>query len=248
MHKSFVEPTVLTQIKTLVGSIHHYCVFIQAGLFQIIKNSSNTFINRFDTSQIIVHIASIFPQNQFTTSEFSTIKIFYNWLIISIPCFSLIWSIATSTMLVRPICCIGVLKHFQIPIQFHCVFNRHILLMFSQSPTAVIIKKCFRQWKNHIFKCVQVFRIWFPGAMWCFVMHHQHKWFAWFFSRFKKLQCFFGDYITNISSNLIFPCWITKFGVVILSLSTQNIPVIETRWCTSQVPFSNNSSLITTFL
>ena len=47
MQPPFVEPTMLTHIEALVRRVHNDGIFIQTGLFEILKNATDIFIKSF---------------------------------------------------------------------------------------------------------------------------------------------------------------------------------------------------------
>lgn len=61
IHKTLIEPPVLSHIKALIGSINNHRIFHQIMCFQILQQTSDFIVNRFNTPKIIFEIFLIFP-------------------------------------------------------------------------------------------------------------------------------------------------------------------------------------------
>lgn len=64
VHKSFVEPAMLTQIETQIGSINNNRILGQAIFIQIIEYLPYTIVNRLNAFQIVAQVTLVFPFGQ----------------------------------------------------------------------------------------------------------------------------------------------------------------------------------------
>ena len=61
IHEAFIEPTVLAEEESLVGSVDNDCIIQLANLFKIVQKAADIFVYRQYGSQIVAHILLILP-------------------------------------------------------------------------------------------------------------------------------------------------------------------------------------------
>ena len=129
------------------------------------------------------------------------------------------------------------IRHFQVIDKVHIL--EYVHLLFGSSYTAFIfIIEIFRQWKLHLIKRSQVTSV------------GQQQTERFFFLPFvlQPFQRQVRSDIGGIPFYLHFLTIIYKIRIVIITLTNQNIPIIESRGIRGEMPFTNNSSLITCLL
>ena len=81
VHESFVKPSVLAHIESLVAGVDHQGVVRQAFFVQIVQYASYVVIQGFYHLGIVAHVALIFPFRQFFSLRLGFIEFLDKWRI-----------------------------------------------------------------------------------------------------------------------------------------------------------------------
>ena len=200
-----------------------------------------------------MHITLILPLRQFLAFQFPGFKIFDNRVIISIPGSFLLrihTLIHSASITFQSSFCMNLIffiRHFQVINKVHIL--EYVHLLFGSSYTAFIfIIEIFRQWKLHLIKRSQVTSVGHPCTVRGFMMQQQTERFFFLPFVLQPFQRQVRSDIGGIPFYLHFLTIIYKIRIVIITLTNQNIPIIESRGIRGKMPFTNNSSLITCLL
>ena len=180
IHKSLIKPSMLTHIKSLVGSINYKCVFKQSFITQIVEHTAHISIERCHHFGIVAHVALELPLGERIACKISRSKFLYNGIIMCIPASYLSRIHSTQHMLISPTQS-GVQsgeKNLIIVGQIHIMIARNgHFLRFCRRASGIIIVEICRQVKDLIFIKVKVASIGKPIAMHSLVMNQQAEWF-----------------------------------------------------------------------
>ena len=206
-----------------------------------------------DDTNIIVHILLVFPFSQRLAGKFLFLELFDDRVIMLVPGGFLFRShpvvhITSGFFQSR----IGVdlvffVCQFQVIHQIH-VFNDTHFLLRSGNTAFIFVVESFRYRENNILIQFQITGIRHPGTVRSLMMQEQAERFVLIPFLVHPVDSQIGCYIGGVSFYLFLFSVIDKIRIVIIALSYQYVPVIEPGRFGCQVPFTDNSGLVTGLL
>ena len=206
-----------------------------------------------DHAQIIVHVLLVFPFGQCLSCQLLFLKLLDDRIIMFVPgCFlsrshPVIQATAAFLKTGRRMDFIFLIRHLQVIDEIHILDNAHLLFGCGNTSFIFVIER-FGNRINNIFIQIQVAGIWHPSTMGGFVMEQKAERFVFIALVIQPVQGQVRRDVCCITFDLFFLAVIDKVRIIIISLSSQNIPIIETGRIGCQVPLSDNSGLITGLL
>lgn len=226
VHVPFVEQPVFTQEETLVGGVDHDRVFVQAGLFEVVEDLSDALVHGFDARQVILHVAVVLVLDQFTAAQ----------------------GVAVDHQHLR-----GRSEPFGQRVgrqsrrrgEFEVVVgvpvgNGHFVVLQRGFPGGVVVPESFGDGEGLVLVFFPQVGTGLERTVRCLVVAHEHEGTV-FRSVFDEFDRLVGNQVGRIAAFV--PC--AAFcrihdGIVVKSLSGEDIPVVETRGVGREVPFSDH--------
>ena len=248
---------MFAHIKALVAGINDHCIVHQVVRLQIIKYSSNLFINAVDDTHIVANIALVLPLKEGITSQMLSQHCLVARIIYRFPFLSLFWRHARKLMpeavaiaFVRITHTWFYLCNLQVVTHFHVLFNTHLLFMGSTTSGGIVIVEGLGQGELDVFIEVEHVKWRHPVAMGCLVVDEECKRLL-FVTLLEKLYCVIGNEVSSITflyNVLSFCLFRTESWVVIVTLPWKDLIGIETFRLAKHVPFTYHTCLIACLL
>ncbi len=233
---AFVEPAVLSEIETLVGTVDHDGVLVQSLLFQVGQHAAHVVVHRGDATQVILDVTLVLPANQILALQVGLGQGRVLGIVGSIPKLSLLRR--------------EVAGGSQLEVTLgHGLGNRHVLLVGGQSPPLVVIEERVRFGQGDVVVFGQVFRPRLPITVRRLVLEHQHERLRLVSFVLHPVQGQVGDNVRRVahvidsSVLLSVAIRILEHGrIVVGSLANQHFRVIVSlrRHVRAQVPLADH--------
>ena len=215
---------MFSEEKTLVRRINHYSIFIQSRLFQVVEHLTYALIHSLYARQIILHIAVVFVLYQLTARQFPTIN---------------------HKLLRRsrqPFCQrIGRKSRRRRKLQVIVgkrIGKSHLVVFQRRFTRCIVVPECFRQRERSVLVLLAQVGTRLERTMRSLVLtHHEERLVLG--SVFNEFYRLVGNQIGSISA---FIARSAVFGVhyrvIVLSLSGEYLPVVETCGIGREMPFA----------
>ena len=239
---------MLTQEEALVRGVDHQRVVGQPLGIQIVQQAANTLIDRGDGAQISLHVAlkleMVVLGLRREGKDFSRVFVNQPDRADIVRRGQLTVRHAGYQQITNFLPAIG-LYQTEVPVG-HIVGNPHLCLGRCLRAVFVVIAKGIRQ-GNVCRVVIFVLGMIFPGAVWRFVMAHQHEGLGGV-ARFEPVQRFVGDDVCHIARVAGSACRLMEHRVVVVALAGHHRPVVKAcglvRRAFAQMPLAKDRSLV----
>ncbi len=110
VHPTFVVPTVIADVETLVGRIDHDRVVGQPQLLERFHQCPDAFVDTFDAAQVVLGVTLILPANQLVGGKIRFVERLVSWCVGVPPNLQLLRA-SCAACFARPICQTGLPRH-----------------------------------------------------------------------------------------------------------------------------------------
>jgi len=254
IHESLVEPSVFTHVESLVGSIDNHGVVQQVLFFQVVQQAADVAVNGCDDTQIVTHVLLVFPFGQCFSCQFGFLELLDDGVIVCIPCRFL--SRIHTAFIIHFASPLGIyatgnfiflVGHFQVINDVHVLVDAHFLLLCGQSSFIVVVE-VVRQRESLVCKEFEVTSVRHPGAVRSLVVE-EHTERLVLIAVFYPVDGLVGDDVGGIAFHLCaFAVHLDEGRVIIVALSRQDFPMVESLRIAYEVPLANHRCLIAVLL
>ena len=203
-----------------------------------------------DHPAVIVHVALVFPFRQLLTRAFLRLEIGDDGVIIGIPSrllcrIHIIINVATRSLQIGiGMDLILLIGHLEVINNIHILDDAHLLLSRSR-PTRIIVVEVFGQRKGHIVVKPQVAGVGHPSTMRRLVMQQEAEGFILVPLVAEPIQRQVSRDVGGIAFDLPLLAIINESRIVVIALTYQDVPIIETGRIGGQVPLPDHRRLVT---
>ena len=215
IHPAFIKPPVLTEPKTLVGTVNHNRVLSQSRLVKVLEHPANVLIHSFYAAQVVLDIALIVPAGALFAGQLGVLDSLVAWSEISIKGFELLGGKLA-----------GVAEHQATGT--NVVGDPHFMVGGSRAATRIIIEQRWRFGNFNVVKFPQVPQCRFPSAVRCLVLAHQEERLL-VIPPVKPLECLVRDDVGSVTGMLDVLAIGDQHWIVILALALEHLEMIEAR-------------------
>ena len=248
VHEPLVKPSVLAQIKSLVGSIDNNRIFVKPRTLQIVENLAHAFVHTCHGSHVVLHITLVFPFSHFLKRTFLGIELIVAFTV-GIQKTALFFRSHCTQKSMRPrvkqkFVAVDASHHLQVVAFVHVAVNVHFLHLGGITALIGIEIVVGQRELRMLIQTVMAFGR-HPVAVHGLVVHHQEKRLAAFsLTVVQPFLAILRNEVGDIAHVLRRVVLRDEIRIAIVSLVIENHPMVETGRLGNQMPLSDNGRFI----
>ena len=241
---------MFTKKEPLVGAVDHDGILRQPLLVEPVQQSTDVVVDRCDAAKVVLDVTLVLPPHQVASLEIRLAELLISIPERRIPGRQLLRRQSFAHPLDPPVGS-GQLRTFllrgfdlQIVVQVHVPIDLHLLIVRGAGPGGVVIEERRRFWNIHVRVEIEVIRTGHPTPMRRLVLAHQEKRLLPVPVILEPVDGSVGHQVSHVSLITYGALGGDEVRVVVVTLSRQDRPVIETRGIRLQMPLAHERRLV----
>ena len=248
VHEALVEPSVLAHIEALVRGVYNHRVLQQTLLLEVVEHDAYIAVYRGNDTQVVAHVLLEFPFGQLFAREVTSLEVGNHGIVVAVPSGLHLGAHALAVHLASPAFVSAVelvlaVGHLEVIYDAHVLGDAHLLLLGSGAAFVVVVEG-FGHGEVAVAEEVEVTGVGHPCTVRRLMVQQQAEGLFGVAQAVEPVDGYVGRDIGGVTLALDALAVANEVGVVVFSLSDEDVPVVEARGVRGQVPFAHNCSLI----
>ena len=221
---------MLTEVEALIGGIDNDGVVGDAFFFEVFKDGTDAVIDRFDASEVVVHVTLVTPPHEVLALEIGLEKGFIARAIVGFP--------------------LGLLLRRELARsdEFHIsgrdgLLQRHVLIAHGHATVLIVIEESRGLRILAVVVMAQITDRRLPFAMGRFVLAHHEEGLG-LVAALEPFDGLVSDDVSDVAFVLDGGAHLDGRRIVIHALAGEDVPVIKALGIGHEMPFANDSGLV----